>query len=115
MRSPYAIRRPVENAYLVRERDRKLARELFGVAATVLLLGLGLMAYTWIHLEITAVGYRADELEQTLHTLVQQERRLQLEAARLSHPHVIESRASGELGMQPPDLQQTVFMSELMP
>ncbi|MEM6793818.1 MAG: hypothetical protein AAF725_07530, partial [Acidobacteriota bacterium] len=85
MRSPYAIHRPVENAYLVRERDRRLARELFGVASTVLLLGLGLMVYTWIQLEITAVSYRNDGLERKLHGLEQQQRRLQLEATALAH------------------------------
>ena len=115
MRSPYAIRRPVENAYLVRERDRRLARELLGVAATVLLLGLGLMAYTWIQLEITAVGYSSDGLERTLHELQQQERRLQLEAAQLAHPAAIETRAGRQLGMKPPTLEQTVFFEELVP
>lgn len=112
MRSPYAIRRPVENSYLVRERDRRLARELFGVASTVLILGLGLMAYTWIQLEITATGYRSDGLERQLHQLEQQSRRLQLEAAALSHPEVIESRARDELGMRAPTLEETLFYEE---
>ncbi|MEO1084320.1 MAG: hypothetical protein AAFY88_08765 [Acidobacteriota bacterium] len=115
MRSPYAIRRPVENAYLVRERDRRLARELFGVASTVLLLGLGLMLYTWIQLEITASGYRSDGLEKRLHVLEQRERRLQLESAELSHPKVIEARAREELGMRAPTLQETLFFEELAP
>ena len=112
MRSPYAIRRPVENAYLVRERDQRLARELFGVASTVLLLGLGLMAYTWIQLEITASGYRSDGLERRLHELEQRSRRLQLEAAGLSHPEVIERRAKVELDMRPPTLAETLFFED---
>lgn len=113
MRSPYAIRRPVENSYLVRERDRRLARELLGVASTVLLLGLGLMTYTWIQLEITATGYRSDGLERHLHQLEQHQRRLQLEAAALSHPEVVEQRAREELRMRPPTLEETLFFEEL--
>jgi hypothetical protein len=50
LRSTYAFRRPVRNSYLVRERDRRLARELALVLLVVLLLGGGLLGYTWIHL-----------------------------------------------------------------
>ncbi len=115
MRSPYAVRRPVENDYLVRERDRRLARELLGVGIAVLLLGVGLLAYTWIHIEITAAGYRVDTLEKELHSLQQEERRLQLEATYLSRPERIENRARGELDMRPPSLEQTLFYKELVP
>ena len=32
MKSAYAVRRPVENSYLVRERDRRLLRELAAIS-----------------------------------------------------------------------------------
>ena len=115
MRSPYAVRRPVENDYLVRERDRRRARDLLGVGVAVLMLGVGLLAYTWIHIEITASGYRVDTLEKELHGLQQEERRLQLEAGYLSRPERIENRARGELEMRPPKLSQTLFYEELVP
>lgn len=115
MRSPYAVRRPVENDYLVRERDRRRARDLLAVGGTVLMLGVGLLAYTWIHIEITAVGYRVDTLGKELHQLQQEERRLQLEAGYLSRPERIENRARGELDMRPPSLEQTLFYEELVP
>ena len=114
-RSPYAVRRPVENAYLVRERDRRLARELLRVALAVLLVGTGLLAYTWIHIEITAVGYRIDSLEKSLHQLREQERRLSLEAAYLARPEQLEARAAAELSMGPPELGQMLFLEELLP
>lgn len=114
-RSPYAVRRPVENAYLVRERDRRLARELLRVSMAVALLGIGLLAYTWIHIEITAVGYRIDELGRELHHLQQEERRLLLERTYLTEPGRIEKRARTELSMGPPTLEQTVFYEELIP
>ncbi len=111
----YAIHRPVENAYLVRERDRRLIRELLGVAALVLVLGGGLLAYTWVHIEIVRTGYRIDEQEKQLHGLREDERRRRLEVARLRHPERIEERARRQLEMREPTLEQTVFYRELVP
>ena len=114
MKRPYAIHRRVENTYLVRERDRRLLRELLGVAAVVLVLGGGLLAYTWVHIEIMRTGYRIDDREKELHQLLELERRLLLEAAHLEHPEQIEKRARLDLGMREPALSQTVFYQELM-
>ena len=59
----YAIRRPVENTYLVRQRDRRRVRDLVGVLVVVCLAGCGLLAYTWMHVEILQSGYAATKLE----------------------------------------------------
>ncbi|MEM7352280.1 MAG: cell division protein FtsL [Acidobacteriota bacterium] len=114
MRSPYTIHRQVENTYLVRERDRRLIRELLAVVAVVLLLGGGLLAYTWVHIEILDTGYRIDHYEKELHQLRQEERRRRLEASYLAHPARIEQRASQDLGMAQPGLAQTLFFEELV-
>ncbi len=114
MQRPYAIHRPVENAYLVRERDRRLIRELLGVVALVLVLGGGLLAYTWVHIEIVRTGYRIDKREKELNRLLEDERRRRLEAALLTHPEQIEERARRDLGMRQPTLAQTVFYQELV-
>ncbi len=66
LRNAYAFTRPVANSYLVRERDRRRVRELALVLLVVLCLGGGLLAYTWIHLEVTRTGYRIDKLEREL-------------------------------------------------
>lgn len=113
MRSAYAFRRPVLNAYLVRERDRRLVRELALVLLVVVLLGGGLLAYTWIHLEALRTGYRIDLLDHQLRDLAQSERQLQLEASYLASPPRIEERAVRELGMQQPTLDQVLFWEEL--
>ena len=113
MRSAYAFRRPVLNTYLVRERDRRLVRELALVLLVVVLLGGGLLAYTWIHLEALRTGYRIDLLDHQLHDLAQSERQLQLEASYLASPPRIEERAVRELGMQQPTLDQVLFWEEL--
>lgn len=113
MRNAYAFTRPVVNTYLVRERDRRRWRELGLVLVCVLLLGGGLLAYTWIHLEMTRTGYRIDKLERELTEQTQRERQLRLEAAWLASPAQVERRAVQELGMQPPALEQVVFWEEL--
>jgi len=113
MRSPYAVHRPVENAYLVRERVSRRLRELAEVAATVILLGAAFLAYTWIHSEITRIGYDVNQLEGNLHDLQQQERLLRLEISQKTQPRIIEQRARSELDMRPPTVLQTVFWHEV--
>ena len=113
MRSPYAVHRTVENTYLVRERDRRLLRELLGVAALVLVLGGSLLAYTWVHIEILRTGYRINRHEKELHQLLEEERRQRLEASYLAHPARIDERARATLGMREPTMDQTLFYEEL--
>ena len=115
MRSPYAVRRPVENPFLVRERDRRLLVELFTLAGTVLLVGCCLWAYTWLNIATTKRSYEVNRLDQKLQLLIEEERRLELEAAQLTQPQLIEKRAEQELGMHPPRFEQTLFYEELLP
>jgi cell division protein FtsB len=111
--STYTVRRPVVNAYLVRERDRRRLRELVLVVATVMPLGLGLAGYTWLQLETLRVAYRIEALEREAHTLAQTERQLRLEAAYLSSPDRIAARAHDELGLAEPAVDQVLFVEEL--
>jgi cell division protein FtsL len=113
LRNAYAFTRPVVNTYLVRERDRRRWRELALVLLCVVCLGGGLLAYTWIHLEMTRTGYNIDKLERELTEQTRKERQLRLEAAYLASPAQIERRALKELGMQAPALEQVVFWEEL--
>jgi len=113
LRSAYAFTRPVVNTYLVRERDRRRWRELALVLLCVVCLGGGLLAYTWIHLEMTRTGYHIDKLERELAELTREERQLRLEASYLASPSKIERRAVEELGLQAPALEQMVFWEEL--
>lgn len=112
MKSPYVVRRTVENTYLVRQRDRRRRRELLGVVAAVLLVGGGLLVYTSIHIQILRTGYRVDDLERELHRLEQTGRQRQLTIARQKSPERIETWARAH-GMQPPAPEQVVFQSEL--
>jgi cell division protein FtsL len=113
LRNAYAFTRPVANAYLVRERDRRRVRELAMVLLVVLCLGGALLDYTAIHLELTRTGYHIDALEKELAAATRKERRLRLEAAYLANPTRIEQRAAGELHMQSPAMEQVIFWEEL--
>ncbi|HVS03620.1 MAG TPA: cell division protein FtsL [Thermoanaerobaculia bacterium] len=112
MKTPYVTARPVRNRYLVRVRDRRRARELAAVTVAVLTVGAALVAYTWLHAQQMAGGYRAEALERQLKELQRVERHLQLEEAYLASPQRVEERALEELGMRPPELPQLVFVSD---
>jgi cell division protein FtsB len=88
-------------------------RDLVSVLLAVSLAGGGLLAYTWIHIEILRTGYLVTDLEQALEVLLEEERRHRLAASRLTRPDRIEARARKELGMVSPNLQQMVFWQEI--
>ncbi len=109
LKTPYLLPRPPRNRYLVRQRDRRRMHELLRVALAILVVGLALLGYTWLHLELLGSGYRVEGLETRLHELERRERHLRLEEAYLSSPQRVEARASKELGMKPPELGQLLF------
>ena len=108
MARAYAVRRPVPNAYLVRERDRRRLRELGWVLLVVLPVGVCGLAYVWLRLEVLRVGYQIHDLETMLEQRLQTERRLDFEMSSRARPQVIEQRAIDELGMRVPERWQLV-------
>lgn len=109
MKTPYLLPRQAHNRTLVRQRKLRHWRELVRVALAILVVGVALLGYTWLHLESLGSGYRVEGLEQRLHELARRERHLRLEEAYLSSPQRVETRASKELGMRPPELGQLLF------
>jgi cell division protein FtsL len=109
LKTPYLLPRPPRNRYLVRQRDRRRMRELGRLGVAILTVGLALLGYTWLHLELLGSGYRVEGLEQQLRELERRERHLRLEEAYLSSPPRVEARASKELGMRAPELGQLLF------
>ena len=112
MTNPYAEGRPVENFYLVRERDRRRVRELVILVFGMLPVAASLLGYTWIHLEVRKSGYRIQQLEERLIELQRAERRSSLESAYLSSPQRVEAAAAERLGMVEVSLDQMVFVEE---
>jgi cell division protein FtsL len=109
----YAYHRPVANSYLVRDRDRRRLRDLVKLVAALLPLGLALLAYVWVHLQVLETGYHIQVLEQRLTEMTREERQLRLEAAYLASPRRIEERATSELGLAPPEIDQMIFWGEI--
>lgn len=113
MKSIYAQSRPIVNAYLVRERDRRLVRELAIMMAIILVVAGGLAGNVWAQSRLIDAGYRIDSLERTLENLVEREKQLRLDRAFLSSAARVEERAVSELGMQVLMLDQLVFAEDL--
>ena len=62
MKIEYVIRRPVVNTHLVRQRDRRLWRDLAVVLGVVAVVGLVLLGYTWARLEVLRNGYAIGDI-----------------------------------------------------
>ncbi len=112
MRSAYVVRRPVANAYLVRERDRRVIRQLVWFLISAVPVVGALVFYTRIQDEILRLSYRVEFLEQELSRLDQVERQLRLEAAYLAEPRRLAERSRRFLNLAPPAFEQVVFLEE---
>lgn len=115
MPSSYAFHRSVENAWLVRERDRRRRRDHLRVLLWALPLAAVLLAYTWLHVQLLDTAYRIVELEAQQERLDQRRAELTLEVARRSALPEVEARAADELGMVPPAAARTLFWEQLAP
>lgn len=113
MKSAYSLRRPVANVYLVRDRDRRLRRDLLAVLAVALPLSAAVLAYVWVTSQVRDVGYDVRVLEQTLEVRHEAERRLRVEAAELSRHEGVGERAARDLGLEDVSLDSVVFAEEL--
>jgi len=113
LRGDYVVKRPVDNSYLVRQRDRRRRRELAAVFLALVPVAGGMLGYVWLNLRVVQIGYEVDRLEKTLTLEEQRERELWVEAAYLSSPERIRTEAVDQLGMVQADLDQMVFMEEI--
>jgi cell division protein FtsL len=113
--SAYAYHRAVDNAYLVRERDRRRRREHLRVLLWALPLAAVLLAYTWLHVEVLDTAYDIGQLERELAQAERQRGELALEVAKRTSLPRVEARAAGELGMRAPSGDQTLFWPEVAP
>ena len=113
VKTTYAVRRPVANSYLVRQRDRKRRRELGVVLLAVLPVAVVLLGDVWLNAELLDVGYEVHQLEQSLEELERVQSQLEIELSYLSSPQQVRTRATTELGMAPASLNQMIFAEEV--
>lgn len=98
----YTQKKPIENAHIVRERDRRRFRELLAVLSLGIPIGLFLLLFTWQNLEVIRLGRKATELQQQRKQIEDSNKALQLELDRLTSLDSVEQKATN-LGFAPTD------------
>ena len=108
----YAVRRPVENVYLVREPDRRRTRELLALLLSPLPPLAVLFAAVWTNIETFRLGYQIERLQKQKEGLAERQRQLEMERARVSALARVESVARERLGLVTPGSEQVVYVQD---
>lgn len=106
----YTQKKPIENAHIVRERDRQRFRELLAVLSLGVPIGLFLLLFTWQNLEVIRLGRQATELQQKRKQIEDANKALQLEIDRLTSLDAVERKASA-LGFESSDPRAIVMVA----
>ncbi|HVT43028.1 MAG TPA: hypothetical protein VMT00_01430 [Thermoanaerobaculia bacterium] len=105
----YTQRKPIENAHIVRERDRQRFRELLAVFSLGIPIGLFLLLFTWENLEVIRLGREASRLQTTKRELEGANKKLQVEIERLTSLDEVEARAT-QLGFRATDGRSVILV-----
>ncbi len=105
----YTQKKPIENAHIVRERDRQRFRELLAVLSLGIPIGLFLLLFTWQNLEVIRLGRQATVLQQQRKQIEDSNKALQLDLDRLTALDAVERKASA-LGFQPTDSHAIIMV-----
>lgn len=108
----YAVRRPVENLYLVRERDRLRTRELVVLALAAVPPAVVLFLAIWANLETVRLGYQIAGVSKNREALLERKHKLEMERAQAAALARVELIARGTLGMVPPTLDQVILVRD---
>ena len=108
----YAVRRPVENIYLVRERDRRRTRELVGLALAAVPPAVVLFLAIWANVETVRLGYQLANLARMKEALVERKHLLEMDRAQAAALARVEPIARGKLGLVPPTLDQVILVKD---
>jgi hypothetical protein len=108
----YAVRRPVENVYLVRERDRHRSRELFGFALAAVPPAIVLFVAIWANVKTVELGYRIAAVAKRREALLETKRKLEMDRAQAAALSRVEDVSRRTLGLVPPTLDQVVLVKD---
>lgn len=108
----YAVRRPVENVYLVRERDRRRSRELFALVLAAVPPVLVLFAAIWANVKTVELGYQLATLAKRRDALIETKRKLEMDRAQAAALSRVEDVSRRTLGLVPPTLDQVVLVKD---
>ena len=106
----YAQKKSIENAHIVRERDRQRFRELFAVLTLGIPIGLFLLLFTWQNLEVIRLGHEVSNLQNRRKQIENDNKGLQLQLDHLTSLRSVEQKANA-LGFERTD-PRTVVMVE---
>ena len=105
----YAQKKSIENAHIVRERDRQRFRELFAVLTLGIPIGLFLLLFTWQNLEVIRLGHEATSLQNQRKQIENDNKALQLQLDRMTSLHSVEQKAA-TLGFEKTDPRNVVMV-----
>jgi cell division protein FtsL len=108
----YAVRRPVENVYLVRERDRRRSRELLALAFAAVPPVVVLFVAIWASVKTVELGYQIAALAKRRDVLIETKRRLEMDRAQAAALSRVEDISRRTLGLVPPTLDQVVLVKD---
>ncbi|MFI5119318.1 MAG: hypothetical protein ACHQM4_02845 [Thermoanaerobaculia bacterium] len=108
----YAVRRPVENVYLVRERDRRRTHELAALALAAVPPAIVLFLAIWANLETVRLGYQLATLARMRESLLEKRHVLEMDRAQALALQRVERIARGTLGLVPPTLDQVILVKD---
>jgi len=108
----YAVRRPVDNVYLVRERDRRRTREFLALVLAAIPPMLVLFGAIWANLETVRLGYGLASVRKQREDQLEKNRQLKMELAQASALSRVEEIARRELGLVPPSPEQLVLIHD---
>lgn len=111
----YAVRRPVENVYLVRERDRKRTREFAALALAAVPPMLVLLAAIWANLETVRLGYQLARVARQKESLLERNRQLRMDRGQATALARVDALARTKLGLVPPAPWQILRIEEEAP
>lgn len=107
----YAQKRPIDNAHIVRERDRQRFRELLALLGLGIPIGLFLLLFTWQNLEVIRLGHEATRLQKQRKEIENANKVLQYELDRLTSLHSVEQKATA-LGFERTDPGAVVMVQK---
>ena len=107
----YAQKKSIENAHIVRERDRQRFRELFAVLILGIPIGLFLLLFTWQNLEVIRLGHEVSNLQSQKKQIENENKALQLQLDHLTSLRSVEQKATA-LGFQRTDPRAVVMVEK---
>jgi len=110
----YAQKKSIENAHIVRERDRQRFRELFAVLTLGIPIGLFLLLFTWQNLEVIRLGHEVTRLQNQKKQIQNDHKNLQLQLDHLTSLKSVEQKATA-LGFERTDPKAIVMVEKPQP